>query len=30
MRKVLIATDGGAIPMKGSIGFVSADEDGNI
>jgi hypothetical protein len=29
-RKVLIATDGGAIPMKGSIGFVFADEDGNI
>jgi hypothetical protein len=29
-KKVLIATDGGAIPMKGSIGFVIADEDGNI
>jgi hypothetical protein len=27
---VLIATDGRAIPMKGSIGFVIADEDGNI
>jgi hypothetical protein len=27
---VLIATDGGAIPMKGSIGFVIADEDGDI
>jgi hypothetical protein len=30
-KKVLIATDGGAIPsMKGSIGFLIADEDGNI
>jgi hypothetical protein len=29
-KKVLIATDGGAIPMKGSIGFVVADEDGTI
>jgi hypothetical protein len=29
-KKVLIATDGGAIPLKGSIGFVFADEDGNI
>jgi hypothetical protein len=29
-KKVLIATDGGAIPMKGSIGFVIANEDGNI
>jgi hypothetical protein len=29
-KKVLIATDGGAILMKGSIGFVIADEDGNI
>jgi hypothetical protein len=30
-RKVLIiATDGGAIPMKGSIGFVFADADGTI
>mgnify|MGYP002632820832 CR=1 FL=1 len=29
-KKVLIATDGGAIPMKGSIGFVLADDDGNI
>jgi hypothetical protein len=28
-KKVLIATDGGAIPLKGSIGFVIADEDGN-
>jgi hypothetical protein len=30
IKKVLIATDGGAIPMKGSIGFVIADEEGNI
>jgi hypothetical protein len=30
MKKVLIATDGGAIPMEGSIGFVIADDDGNI
>jgi hypothetical protein len=29
-KKVLIATDGGAIPLKGSLGFVFADEDGNI
>jgi hypothetical protein len=29
-KKVLIATDGGAIPMKGSIRFLIADEDGNI
>jgi ribonuclease HI len=29
-KRVLIATDGGAIPFKGSIGFVFADEDGNI
>jgi ribonuclease HI len=28
--KVHIATDGGTIPLKGSIGFVFADEDGNI
>jgi hypothetical protein len=26
----LIATDGGAIPMQGSLGFVFADENGNI
>jgi hypothetical protein len=25
-KKVHIATDGGAIPFKGSIGFVLADE----
>jgi hypothetical protein len=25
-----IATDGGAIPIKGSLGFVFADEDGTI
>jgi hypothetical protein len=31
MKKVLISTDGGAIPMKGSIGgFIFADKDGNI
>ena len=29
-NKVNIATDGGAIPFKGSLGFVFADEDGNI
>jgi ribonuclease HI len=29
-KRVLIATDGGAIPLKGSLGFVFADEDGNI
>jgi hypothetical protein len=29
-RKVLIATDGGAIPFKGSLGFVIADEEGTI
>jgi hypothetical protein len=29
-KRVLIATDGGAIPFKGSIGFVFADEDGTI
>jgi hypothetical protein len=29
-NKVYIATDGGAIPLKGSIGFVFADEEGNI
>jgi hypothetical protein len=29
-NKVYIATDGGAIPIKGSIGFVLADEEGNI
>jgi hypothetical protein len=29
-KKVLIATDGGAIPFKGSIGFVFADEEGTI
>jgi hypothetical protein len=29
-KKVLIANDGRAIPMQGSIGFVIADEDGNI
>jgi hypothetical protein len=26
-KKVKIATDGGAIPLKGSLGFVFADED---
>jgi hypothetical protein len=25
-KKVKIATDGGAIPLKGSLGFVFADE----
>jgi hypothetical protein len=29
-QNVYIATDGGAIPLKGSIGFVFADEEGNI
>jgi hypothetical protein len=29
-RKVNMATDGGAIQFKGSIGFVLADEEGNI
>jgi hypothetical protein len=29
-QKVNIATDGGAIQFKGSIGFVFADEEGNI
>ena len=29
-KKALIATDGGAIPLKGSLGFVFADEDGTI
>jgi len=29
-KRIIIATDGGAIPKKGSIGFVFADEDGNI
>jgi hypothetical protein len=29
-KKVNIATDGGAIPLKGSLGFVFADEEGNI
>jgi hypothetical protein len=29
-KKALIATDGGAIPLKGSIGFVFANEDGTI
>jgi hypothetical protein len=29
-KKALIATDGGAIPFKGSIGFVFAGEDGTI
>jgi hypothetical protein len=27
-NKVNIATDGGAIPLKGSLGFVFADEEG--
>jgi hypothetical protein len=30
MKRILIATDGGAIPKKGSLGFVFADEDGKI
>jgi hypothetical protein len=29
-QKVYIATDGGAIPLKGSLGFVFADEEGKI
>jgi hypothetical protein len=29
-KKVNIATDGGAIPLKGSLGFVSADKEGKI
>jgi hypothetical protein len=29
-NKVIIATDGGAIPLKGSLGFVLADEEGSI
>ena len=29
-NKVNIAIDGGTIPYKGSLGFVFADEDGNI
>jgi hypothetical protein len=29
-KRILIATDGGAIPKKGSLGFVFADEDGKI
>jgi hypothetical protein len=29
-KKVHIATDGGAIPLKGSLGFIFADEEGNI
>jgi hypothetical protein len=29
-RKILIATDGGAIPFKGSLGFVLADDDSTI
>jgi hypothetical protein len=29
-NKVNIATDGEAIPLKGSLGFVFADEEGNI
>ncbi|OEU19894.1 hypothetical protein FRACYDRAFT_235957 [Fragilariopsis cylindrus CCMP1102] len=29
-RKYNIATDGGAIPLKGSLGFVVADEDGTV
>jgi hypothetical protein len=29
-QKVNIATDGGAMPFEGSIGFVSADDEGNI
>jgi hypothetical protein len=30
IRKVFVATDGGAIPFKGSLGFVIADDEGNI
>jgi hypothetical protein len=29
-KKIHIATEGGAIPFKGSIGFVFADENGTI
>jgi hypothetical protein len=29
-RKALVATDGGAIQFKGSLGFVLADDDANI
>ena len=29
-NKIIIATDGGAIQFKGSLGFVLADEDGEI
>jgi hypothetical protein len=29
-KRVLIATDGGAIPLKGSLGFVFAGEEGTI
>ncbi|OEU13908.1 hypothetical protein FRACYDRAFT_242262 [Fragilariopsis cylindrus CCMP1102] len=29
-RKYNIATDGGAIPLKGSLGFVVANEDGTV
>jgi len=29
-NKIHIATDGGAIPLKGSLGFVFADENGTI
>lgn len=29
-KKMKIATDGGAIPIKGSLEFVFADEDGTI
>ena len=29
-NKVHMATDGGAIPLKGSVGFVIADEEGTI
>jgi hypothetical protein len=29
-KKIQIATDGGPIPLKGSLGFVFADEDGTI
>jgi hypothetical protein len=29
-NKVLIATDGGAVPFKGSLGFIIADKEGTI
>ena len=29
-NKVIVATDGGAIPLKGLLGFVISDEDGTI